>query len=202
MKSKKEEMKVNTNEKSSTFLAQEISDVVSSEKSYIKNGFELPFVDALKKIINALNEEKKYTIELAEEAHEKIQVQSVSGINNAQNPEAVVEGIAQADIVTTAIGPNILPFIAELIAKGIQKRKGQGNEKPLDILACENMIGGSEFLFEKVKEYLTPADLEFVDLKIGFPNAAVDRIVPNQSMKIRSTLLLSPSVNGWWTKVN
>lgn len=146
-----------------------------------KNGFEIAFVDVNEKIINALNEEGKYTIELADQSHEKIQVHSVLGINNAQNPEAVVEAIAEADIVTTAIGPNILPFIAELIAKGIQKRKAQGNQKPLDILACENMIGGSEFLFEKVKEYLTPADLEFVNSKIGFPNAAVDRIVPNQS---------------------
>ncbi|MGL5342909.1 MAG: mannitol-1-phosphate 5-dehydrogenase, partial [Lactococcus garvieae] len=47
-----------------------------------KNGFEIAFVDVNEKIINALNEEKKYTIDLAEEAHEKIQVQSVSGINN------------------------------------------------------------------------------------------------------------------------
>lgn len=50
----------------------------------------------------------------------------------------------------------------------------------LDVIACENMIGGSQFLFEKVKAYLTQEDLDYVNQYVGFPNAAVDRIVPIQ----------------------
>lgn len=36
-----------------------------------KNGFKIAFVDVNEKIINALNEEGKYTIELADQSHEK-----------------------------------------------------------------------------------------------------------------------------------
>ena len=81
----------------------------------------------------------------------------------------MIKEIAQADLVTTAIGPNILPFIAELIAKGIEQREQEGNQQPLDIIACENMIGGSEHLKMEVYKYLS--DTHFADQSIGFPNA-------------------------------
>ena len=145
-----------------------------------KNGFSIEFVDINETIINALMSRKGYTIELAEESKQQIQVANVTGINNQKNPEAVVESVATSQIVTTAIGPNILPFNAELIAKGIQKRKASQVTEKLDVIACENMIGGSQFLFEKVKAYLTQEDLDYVKQYVGFPNAAVDRIVPIQ----------------------
>ena len=145
-----------------------------------KNGFSIEFVDINETIIDALMSRKGYTIELAEESKQQIQVANVTGINNQKNPEAVVESVATSQIVTTAIGPNILPFIAELIAKGIQKRKANQVPEKLDVIACENMIGGSQFLFEKVKAYLTQEDLDYVNQYVGFPNAAVDRIVPIQ----------------------
>lgn len=145
-----------------------------------KNGFSIEFVDINETIINALMSRKGYTIELAEESKQQIKVANVTGINNQKNPEAVVESVATSQIVTTAIGPNILPFIAELIAKGIQKRKANQVTEKLDVIACENMIGGSQFLFEKVKAYLTQEDLDYVNQYVGFPNAAVDRIVPIQ----------------------
>nr|WP_248628810.1 mannitol-1-phosphate 5-dehydrogenase [Enterococcus cecorum] len=145
-----------------------------------KNGFSIEFVDINETIINALMSRKGYTIELAEESKRQIRVANVTGINNQKNPEAVVDSVATSQIVTTAIGPNILPFIAELIAKGIQKRKANQVTEKLDVIACENMIGGSQFLFEKVKAYLTQEDLDYVNQYVGFPNAAVDRIVPIQ----------------------
>lgn len=145
-----------------------------------KNGFSIEFVDINETIINALMSRKGYTIELAEESKQQIQVANVTGINNQKNPEAVIDSVATSQIVTTAIGPNILPFIAELIAKGIQKRRANQVTEKLDVIACENMIGGSQFLFEKVKAYLTQEDLDYVNQYVGFPNAAVDRIVPIQ----------------------
>ncbi|GFH42845.1 mannitol-1-phosphate 5-dehydrogenase [Lactococcus hodotermopsidis] len=148
-----------------------------------KNGFEIIFVDVNETVIEALNARGAYEIELAEDVATRISIDHVSGINNAKNPTAVIEAIKTADIVTTAIGPNILPFIAELIAKGIQARQVADITKPLDFIACENMIGGSEFLKTKVAPCLTDENLAYVDRYIGFPNAAVDRIVPGQMHK-------------------
>ncbi len=117
-------------------------------------------------------------VQLADASHQQINVENVTGLNNMTEPEKVVEAIAEADLVTTAIGPNILPRIAELIAQGIDARAEANCQKPLDIIACENMIGGSTFLAEEVAKYLkNPA---YAEQWIGFPDAAVDRIVPLQ----------------------
>lgn len=161
-----------------------------------ENGFEIAFVDVNERIIDALNERGSYEIEIAEEGQRHIAVSGVRGINNGKNPEEVVAAIAGADLVTTAIGPNILPFIAPLVAQGIEARKNAGNTQPLDVLACENMIGGSSFLYEEVKKHLSEAGLTFAEAHIGFPNAAVDRIVPAQSHEDPLFVVVEP-FNEW-----
>ncbi|MGT2831989.1 mannitol-1-phosphate 5-dehydrogenase [Streptococcus halotolerans] len=145
------------------------------------NDFSIDFVDVNERIIDALNDRHGYDIEIAEDGKRHISISNVSGINNSKNPADVVAAVAEADLITTAIGPNILPFIAELIANGLKVRKEAGNTQPIDVLACENMIGGSQFLYEEVKKYLSDEELAYIEEYVGFPNAAVDRIVPAQN---------------------
>lgn len=144
------------------------------------NGFSIDFVDVNSTIIDALNQRHEYDIELAAASHEKIHVANVDGLNNKDHPEAVVAAIEKTDLVTTAIGPKILPFIAPLIADGIKARAKANDETKLDVIACENMIGGSQFLKSEVYKHLAGADKDYADTHVGFPNAAVDRIVPLQ----------------------
>lgn len=144
------------------------------------NGFEIKFVDVNDTIISALQERHGYDIEFAAPGQKRVHVSNVDGINNGKHPEDVVKAIAQTDLVTTAIGPKILKFIAPLIADGIVARKKANNLKPIDVIACENMIGGSQSLKESVYEHLDDEGKKFADEHIGFPNAAVDRIVPLQ----------------------
>jgi len=146
-----------------------------------KNGFKIAFVDVNEEIIDALNDKHEYMIELAQEGTPQIKVNNVYGINNKTHPEEVIASFEQADLITTAIGPKILPYIAPLIAKGIQKRRTSQLTQPIDVIACENMIGGSTFLKEEVLKHLDKEDKEYVEQYIGFPDAAVDRIVPLQS---------------------
>lgn len=161
-----------------------------------QNDFKIDFVDVNDAIITALQERQAYAIEIAEEGQRHIQVTNVTGINNGKTPEAVVESIRTADLITTAIGPNILPFIAELIAKGIEARQADGNTQAIDVLACENMIGGSQFLYDEVKKYLSAEGLAYAEQYIGFPNAAVDRIVPAQSHEDPLFVVVEP-FNEW-----
>jgi mannitol-1-phosphate 5-dehydrogenase len=143
------------------------------------SGYETCFVDVNNEIVDLLNERKEYRVVLADPSQEEMVIKNVRAINSKLNPELVVEAIAEADLLTTAIGPNILPFIAGLIADGLRKRI-ELSDKPLNIIACENMIGGTTLLKEKVYEKLTDTEKAVFDQRFGFPDAAVDRIVPNQ----------------------
>ncbi|MCZ9644212.1 mannitol-1-phosphate 5-dehydrogenase [Lactobacillus crispatus] len=144
------------------------------------NGFGIDFVDVNETIIDELNKRGEYDIELAAPGKKRIHVSNVDGINNAKDPDKVVEAIKSTDMITTAIGPKILAIIAPLIAKGLTARIQSGNTTPLDVIACENMIGGSEHLKEEVYKHLDDDVKPELDKYIGFPNAAVDRIVPIQ----------------------
>lgn len=144
------------------------------------NGFHIIFVDVNETIIGELNKRHGYKIRLADENHGELEVHDVEGINNGKRPGKVVEAIRDADILTTAIGPKILKFIAPLIAEGIAARRKANNKQPIDMIACENMIGGSQSLKREVYSHFGKEDVIFADQYIGFPNAAVDRIVPQQ----------------------
>ncbi|MGP4063957.1 mannitol-1-phosphate 5-dehydrogenase [Oceanobacillus sp. M65] len=142
-------------------------------------GYHTTFVDVNDKVIEELNNKQQYNVILAAENKEQLTVKNVSGINSMQDPDSVVAGIEKADIVTTAVGPNILPIIAELIAKGLRARLAS-NPTELNIIACENMVGGSTLLKEKVMDHVPAEEQEKMATLFGFPDAAVDRIVPNQ----------------------
>jgi mannitol-1-phosphate 5-dehydrogenase len=143
------------------------------------SGYETCFVDVNREIVDLLNEKKEYRVVLAEQSQEEVVIKNVRAINSALNPKQVIDAIAEADLVTTAIGPNILPFIANLLADGLRKRI-ERTDKPLNIIACENMIGGTSFLKEKIYEKLTVDEISQFEGRFGFPDSAVDRIVPNQ----------------------
>lgn len=143
------------------------------------SGYETCFVDVNSEIVDLLNERKEYRVILADPSEEEVVIRNVRAINSKFNPELVVEAIAIADLLTTAIGPNILPLISGLIAEGLRRRIELA-AKPLNIIACENMIGGTSLLKEKVYEKLTEEEKPVFAGLFGFPDAAVDRIVPNQ----------------------
>ncbi|WP_100010061.1 mannitol-1-phosphate 5-dehydrogenase [Lentibacillus sediminis] len=154
-------------------------------------GYQTIFVDVNEEIIKKLNEKQSYQVVLAAENSETLTVENVQGINSLEHPEKAVEALTQADLVTTAVGPNVLGVISELIAKGLRERL-KASKQPLNLIACENMIGGSSLLKEKVFEHLTEEERSVFSDIFGFPNAAVDRIVPNQDNEDVLTVAVEP----------
>ena len=156
-----------------------------------KAGYHVTFVDVAAPLVDDINELKKYNVQIVGDKAEKILVENVSAINSEKNPDALLDAIVEADIVTTAIGPNILKFIAPNIAKGLVKRIAV-NQTPLNIIACENMVGGSTvlkgFVYENLSEDIKPQ----IDKLIGFPDAAVDRIVPLQKNEEKLLVQVEP----------
>src|SRR5690554_4851630 len=143
------------------------------------NGFSITFIDVNEKLINQLNRDGKYTIEIYGLDKVEKTVNNVSGINSVIDSDGVSEAILNSEIVTCSVGPNNLKYIAGNIAGGIKKRFEKEVVDKLDIIACENMVCGTLVLKSEVYQYLNDKERTYAAYYIGFPNASVDRIVPN-----------------------
>ena len=156
-----------------------------------KAGYHVTFVDVAASLVDDINELGKYYVQIVGDDPQRILVENVSAINSNTNLDALLDAITEADIVTTAIGPNILKFIAPNIAKGLVKRV-EVNQTPLNVIACENMVGGSTALKGFVYDNLPDSAKAKVDELIGFPDAAVDRIVPLQKNEEKLLVQVEP----------
>ncbi|MBP9479076.1 MAG: mannitol-1-phosphate 5-dehydrogenase [Sebaldella sp.] len=142
--------------------------------------YEVIFADVNDKVIDQLNIDHEYEVEVVGE-HAVIEtVKNVSGIMS--NDSAKIREVGEhVSLITMAVGPNVLKIIAKSIADIIKDRYSAGIKDELNIIACENMVKGTSFLKENVFEYLSDEEKKYVDEYIGFPDSAVDRIVPPTS---------------------
>ena len=158
---------------------------------FSQSGYHVTFVDVAENIIDGLNEKKAYNVRLAADETIIQHIEHVSGLNNAKQEQEVIEAIADAVYLTTAIGPNILPRIAPLMARGISARL-EKNQSPLYIIACENQISATDLLKGYILEHLDEETKAQMEGKIYFFNSAVDRIVPLQKNDDPLEVLVEP----------
>jgi mannitol-1-phosphate 5-dehydrogenase len=144
-----------------------------------QSGYEVVFVDVNEEVVRLLNERKEYRVLIADESGKEEIIRNVSAVNSQTESDKVIHYLTEADLVTTAVGPNILPIISSILAEGLRKRLSV-NQKPVNIIACENMIGGTTFLKENVFEKISEEEKSLFEKHYGFLDCAVDRIVPNQ----------------------
>jgi mannitol-1-phosphate 5-dehydrogenase len=138
-------------------------------------GYEVVFADVNADLIDSLASTPSYVVTEVGEGAKTWTVDNYRALNSATSESDVVAEIASADIVTTAVGPNILRFVAPLIAAAIvQRPEGLA---PLAVMACENAINATDLLRDEIVKALPDAAL--ADGAI-FANTAVDRIVPGQ----------------------
>ena len=137
-------------------------------------GYEVVFADVNADLIDALGATPSYLVREVGAGASVRTVDNYRALNSGTNEADVVAEIATADIVTTAVGPNILRFVAPVIAQAIAARSSA--LPPLAVMACENAINASDLLRAEVEKH-SFGGLE----KAVFANTAVDRIVPMQA---------------------
>lgn len=146
-------------------------------KLLAESNVELVFADANTALVEQLNQKKEYLVRVVGDTQQNDMIRNISAVN-AANSDDVVAQILDVDMITTAVGPNILPKIAATIAKGLVLRFEKGVEKPLNIIACENMVRGTTQLKQAVLTELPAQYQAKLEATVGFVDSAVDRIVP------------------------
>jgi mannitol-1-phosphate 5-dehydrogenase len=119
-------------------------------------------------------------IEVGTDGTSESVITNYRAINSRTHEQELIDEMSTADVVTCSVGPNILKFIAPVIAKGIDARPV--DMEPMAVIACENAIGATDTLASFIKDSrnTAPHRLESMGDRARFANSAIDRIVPAQ----------------------
>jgi len=126
-------------------------------------GIAVTFADVDEKVVNLLKSLNTYNVKVVGSECTTEAVSGVSAINS--NSDEIVTLISETDLLTTAVGPNVLVIIASKIAEGLALRFDANNEDALNIK-------------KEVYKHLDEKYHEKAERLVGFVDSAVDRIVP------------------------
>src|SRR5699024_11338788 len=69
-----------------------------------QNGFSLTFVDTNEDIIQQINEDGGYTVEILDDEKNQVFIDDVRAFNSLEDEDAIVAAFAEDDLVTSFVG--------------------------------------------------------------------------------------------------
>ena len=141
---------------------------------FSKLGYEVTFIDVNEEVVRLLNTYHQYDQVIVGEQTQTITIQHVKAADG-KDEQAVCEAIASADLMATALGANILPKVAPLVAKGLKYRWETRGNVPLDILICENLNDADHIFHDAVAQYMENPKW---DTLVGFVETSIGKMVP------------------------
>ena len=153
-------------------------------KVFADSGYEVVFLDIMQSLIDEMNRRGEYNVRIVsnEGEHDTV-VKPVRAVNSST--DAAIDEIVTCDIMATAVGVNILPRIAPVIAKGVVARMEKSG-KPLDIILCENQLEADILMRGWIYECLNDEQKAWADKNLGLIEASIGRMVPPLTPEMRA----------------
>lgn len=145
-------------------------------KIFAESGYRVCFLDKVQPLVDALNAAGEYTVRIV--SNER-QVESKVPVDRAYHSltTEALEALASCDIMATSVGANELRNIAPVIARAAMLRRERGGG-PLDVILCENQLGGDVLMRGWIDECLTDEQRAWTDKNLGLVEASISRMVP------------------------
>ena len=152
-------------------------------KVFAESGYEVVFLDIMQSMIDEMNRRGEYNVRIVSNAGEQDNaVKPVRAVN--ASTEQAIDEIVTCDIMATAVGVNILPRIAPVVAKGVVARM-EKTGKPLDIILCENQLEADILMRGWIYEHLNDEQKAWADKNLGLVEASIGRMVPPLTPEMR-----------------
>lgn len=141
-------------------------------------GYHVLFADINQAVIDDLNARGEYTVHMVDTECVDTVVKNISAMSSLDPrfPEAFADG--EVSLVCTSVGQSALAKVAPAIARGLTLRMEAGITEPMNVIAVENAVGGTSQLRAHIYKQLDERPRTYADGHVGFPNCAVDRIIP------------------------
>ena len=149
-----------------------------------QSGYEIVFVELARDIIDRLNTDRKYPINIVGETRRTYWVKGVRAVH-AGEVDRISDEVQTADILATAVGVNALPGVAPTIAGALQRRFDAGNTAELNVIICENIIHSGEHLKGLVLRHMPLHYHPVVEKSVGWVATVVSRMVPVVTEEMR-----------------
>lgn len=152
--------------------------------TFSQAGYAVTFVDVAEPVVKALQEKNTYPVRyVSNDGHEDVWIQNVTAVNGNDGAE-VARCIANCDIMATAVGVRVLPWIVPNIVAGLRLRWAEQKE-PLNIIICENLMNANHVLEGMIKDNLTKEECTLFDQTVGLVEASIGRMVPVQTEEMK-----------------
>lgn len=151
---------------------------------FAQSGYDVTFIDVDQRVIDSLNAEHRYPVRIvSDDGYEDIEINGVEAVSG-KDGDIVAQAIAEADIMATAVGVNVLKLIIPNIVAGIRGRFAL-TSRPLNIIICENLNDANKIIEGMIKETLTAEECTLFDQRIGLVEASIGRMVPVQTPEMQ-----------------
>lgn len=152
---------------------------------FSESGYEVIFVDIDQDLLAALNREGRYRLEtVSNEGSVDYWISPVRAIDS-NDKAAVAAAVAEADICATAVGANVLKFVAPNLAAGLTLRAERGCG-PINVIVCENLHGAPEYLRGLLEASIDEKGRDYLAKKTGLVETVIGRMVPAPTAEMRA----------------
>ncbi|WP_308797116.1 mannitol-1-phosphate 5-dehydrogenase [Agromyces silvae] len=141
-------------------------------------GYDVVFADVDRPLIERLETAGHYMVHEVGPGARDHRVDRFRAIDSSTDAPRLVAELETAGVVTTAVGPRVLRYIAPHILEGLRGRPAE--LPPIAVMACENAINATDVLRDEMASLTTPEEWASLARRAVFANTAVDRIVPGQ----------------------
>jgi mannitol-1-phosphate 5-dehydrogenase len=148
------------------------------------SGYQVTFIDVAETVVNTLHDKHAYPVRIvSSDGYEDLFIENVDAVNG-NDTEADARVIAEADIMATAVGVNILKYIVPNIKAGLSKRFAESG-RPLNIIICENLMDANKILEGMLKTDMSADFCGKLDELVGLVEASIGRMVPVQTPEMQ-----------------
>lgn len=166
------------------------------------SGIPFTFIEKYDPLVEKINARGQYTVNVMGNTGENCVVQGVHALTFGEK-EAIVNAIAEADVVFTAVGGKNLGEIVPFLTEGITRKAELFPEKNLNVITCENWKKPATILKDGVVAALPEKTQAYLKDHVGFAEAVIMRsgIEPNAEQLEQDPLWVNVS-NFWQMPVD
>lgn len=141
---------------------------------FARAGYEVCFVDVDPVLVEGLRARGGYRVEIRDDPPGELIIEGVRAVDG-RDADLVVAELLRADVAGTAVGPNVLPRLAGVLARAVLARAEAGRP-PLDVILCENLRNAAS----AVRASLAPHLPEGFPLErhLGLVETSIGKMVP------------------------